>query len=215
MTKRVFVKKGDIYGSLTVVKEIQSVKNLDGSNKRIILCNCSCGSTTKVGLQQLRMKNGTKSCLNCCHKGLKKNKKHGESYSRLYYIWQSMKARCFYKKSIGYSHYGGRGITVCNLWKEDYTAFRDWAKSNGYSETLTLDRLNVDGNYEPSNCRWISMKEQCQNKTNNLKFRGETAAEATRRLGSRKGLVDLRIRKGWSLQDAFNLPLQRRSKQLV
>jgi hypothetical protein len=77
-----------------------------------------------------------------------------------------MKSRCYVKTSGGFEYYGGRGITVCNEWKNDFIAFKDWAINNGYSGNLSIDRINVNGNYEPSNCRWIRMAEQQKNRRN-------------------------------------------------
>ena len=94
--------------------------------------------------------------------------KGGRSNSRLYNIWLHMKGRCYRKSDDHYKHYGSRGITVCDEWKNDFKAFYDWSMSNGYSDDLTIDRINNDGNYEPSNCRWVTMKEQCNNRTSNV-----------------------------------------------
>ena len=94
--------------------------------------------------------------------------KGGKSNSRLYNIWLHMKGRCYRKTDDHYEHYGEKGITMCDEWKNDFKAFYDWAMSNGYADNLTIDRINVNGNYEPSNCRWVTMKEQCNNRTSNV-----------------------------------------------
>ena len=75
-----------------------------------------------------------------------------------------MKNRCYYKGYHAFKHYGGRGITVCDEWRNDFKSFYDWAMENGYDDNLTIDRINVNGNYSPENCRWVTMKEQNQNK---------------------------------------------------
>lgn len=93
--------------------------------------------------------------------------KHGLIGTRIYRIWANIKVRCFNKNKNEYKYYGGRGITVCKEWKNNFQAFYDWAMANGYRDDLTIDRINNDGNYEPSNCRWITKKEQCNNKRNN------------------------------------------------
>lgn len=100
--------------------------------------------------------------------------KHGQYGTRLYNIWANMKRRCSNPNSDDYKHYGARGISVCEEWNE-FTGFYSWAKASGYTEDLTLDRIDVDGNYEPCNCRWVDMKEQENNRTNNvmIEFNGE------------------------------------------
>ncbi len=96
----------------------------------------------------------------------KGNYKHGMRYTRLYNIWRSMRQRCNNPNNVNYKNYGGRGISVCSEWDISFTCFMEWALANGYQEHLTIDRINNDGNYEPSNCRWATYKEQSSNKRN-------------------------------------------------
>ncbi len=102
--------------------------------------------------------------------------RHGESRSRLYGIWCNMKTRCTNPRGRFYSYYGGRGISVCSEWTDSYKAFRDWANENGYAGDLEIDRIDNDGNYEPSNCRWATRRQQSQNtrprKNSTSKFKG-------------------------------------------
>lgn len=90
--------------------------------------------------------------------------KHGKSYTRLYRIWGGMKDRCCNKKDKSYHYYGGRGIKICDEWMHDFMNFHNWAVTHGYRDDLSIDRIDNDGNYEPDNCRWVTMKEQVKNK---------------------------------------------------
>ena len=94
--------------------------------------------------------------------------KHGETHNRLYNIWHGMKQRILNSKNKAYKDYGGRGITICSEWTNDYITFKDWALSNGYADNLVIDRENPDGNYEPSNCRFLTIEESNRNKTNTI-----------------------------------------------
>lgn len=151
--------KGKRFGRLTVIDRLPTV------NKRVMwLCKCDCGNETPVDSQNLRYGH-TQSC-GCIHRETlsKASTTHGNSKTRLYGIWNHMKTRCYRKSYHAFRHYGGRGIRICDEWRNNFDAFQDWAMSNGYEEHLSIDRINTDGNYSPDNCRWVTMADQNKNK---------------------------------------------------
>lgn len=127
-------------------------------------CLCDCGNT--VVAESIYLLRGTKKSCGCLmQEHLEKGAiRHGDSYSRLYHIWTGMKQRCHNPKSKDYCRYGGRGIAVCNEWRNSFEAFKSWAEANGYRKHLTIDRVDNNGNYCPDNCRWTTMQEQAKNK---------------------------------------------------
>lgn len=136
---------------------------------------------------------------------------HGKSDTRLYECWTDMKKRCYNAKNKRFDRYGGRGIIVCDEWKNDYVAFEKWALENGYGVSLTLDRIDVNGNYEPTNCRWVTMAEQQRNTSRNhfITANGETKtiSEWARQLGVSPDLIKDRISKlHWSESEAVSIP---------
>lgn len=149
---------GQRFGKLVAIE----YKGLKGE-KTSWLCKCDCGNECIVITNSLKS-NKTKSC-GCIHKKqlIERNKKHNMSNSKLYKVWRGMKTRCYNPNFIYYCNYGGRGITICDEWKNDFSKFYEWAINNGYEEGLTIDRINNDGNYEPINCRWITRAEQNKN----------------------------------------------------
>lgn len=153
---------GKKYGKLTVIKRAKN-----RGHNTYWLCQCECGNFREAQASNLKM--GTANSCGCDtrEKIIKATTKHNETKTRLYSVWSNMKQRCYNKKQIMYKYYGAKGIIVCDEWKNNYEAFRDWAFANGYGNNLTIDRINVNGNYEPSNCRWISNFEQQHNKSNN------------------------------------------------
>lgn len=161
---------GKTFSKLTVIDKAENYISPSGAKMKRWLCKCECGNTTICTTAHLNSGH-TKSC-GCYVKetsrqnGLKQ--KHGLKNTKIYRVWAQMKTRCYNPKHENFDCYGGRGITVCDEWKNDFQSFYDWAMSNGYKEGLTIDRIDVNGNYEPSNCRWITIKEQCQNKRNTL-----------------------------------------------
>ena len=124
--------------------------------------------------------------------------KHGMRKTRLYRIWAGMKTRCFNELVKSYSDYGGRGIIVCEEWVSSFLSFADWANNNGYSDELTIERKEVNGNYEPSNCCWIPKSEQCKNRRNNryIEINGvtKTLTEWSRESGLGVNTIDMRVR---------------------
>lgn len=155
---------GQRFGRLVVVGK-------DHSDKRknvIWLCRCDCGNLVKVASAQLNTGH-TKSC-GCLKRDVTGKRTiarcttHGKTNTRLFRIWQGMKYRCYNPKCKDYSRYGGRGVVICKEWREDFQAFYDWSMANGYSDNLTIDRKDSNGNYEPSNCRWATVKQQTENK---------------------------------------------------
>lgn len=140
---------------------------------------------------------------------------HGETKTRLFKIWESMHERCERKTHKHYKDYGARGIFVCEEWKE-YKPFRDWAMVHGYSEDLTIDRKDTNGEYSPDNCRWITMKKQQNNKRNNhfLTWNGETKTitEWSEATGIKKTTIKERLNLGWSVDKTLTTPVRQRTK---
>lgn len=151
------------------------------NHRRFWLCNCDCGKQAIIRQDQLTT-GKTKSC--GCLERERRNRPHikreyvsakinghnrnwkpiKHEQPRLYRIWNSMKSRCYYPKNKCFDSYGGRGISVCDEWRHSFDTFAAWALANGYEDHLTIDRIDVDGNYHPQNCRWITMGDQQKNK---------------------------------------------------
>lgn len=180
---------------LTVLYRAESIRG-----RTMWHCKCDCGKDLDVWAQHLRK--GQYSCGCETSKIIsQKNTKHGGAYTKLFGVWKLMKERCVNPNNKSYKNYGGRGISVCPEW-QDFSVFRDWAMENGYEDGLSIDRIDVNGNYCPENCRWVSMKVQCNNRRSNrwLMYRGEkhTIAQWSELLDMPQSTLYKRFELGWS-----------------
>lgn len=208
---------GKQYGFLEVI----GISNNYGE-KRKFICKCECGKIKLI--RPIELENGSHKSCGCKHNALLST--HGGSSDRLYSVWQDMKSRCFYKNDRNYHNYGGRGITICDDWL-NYSKFRTWAYSTGYDKNAafgecTIDRINVNENYEPSNCRWITNKEQQKNKRPSNEWKKRTVRRRSfvnyknkqinkidlcKKYGISVPMFDYRIKvKGMNVEEALRTP---------
>lgn len=195
---------GQRFGKLLV---LERVKNR--GKEPYWLCQCDCGNKKEIAGCSLR--GGLTTSCGCIQKEMYKlgtaHKTHGLSKTRLDNIYYGIKARCLNPNDPAYKDYGGRGITICQEWLNDRTKFFEWALNNGFKENLTIDRINNNGNYEPSNCRWVDMKIQSRNRRSNhlINFDGEikTITDWAETLKMPYSRLKSRLKRGWSLNKAF------------
>ena len=221
MTKKDTSKiyEGRKFGRLTVLERSTKIvpKNV------VWICKCDCGEIIEVTASSLRRGN-TKSC-GCLRREMMSNKPHDHHLckSRLYVVWTQMKNRCYDSKNAKYKDYGARGITITDEWlgKDGFITFYKWAYANGYDDSVpkgqcTLDRIDVNGNYEPSNCRWVSNDVQALNKQNTvyLTIDGVTKPLIVwcREYGVNDSMVRRRIYKGMDAYEALTKPSRAKSK---
>ena len=203
---------GQRFGRITALED--TGKRTKPGNNAIWLCRCDCGKLFEVRSSNLTTtKRPQKSCgctkwqdismANSTHGGSKKD--------RLYRVWMGMRRRCRDPRLKEYSRYGGRGIRVCDEW-QDYAVFKQWADPSAGSWDCTLDRIDNNGNYEPSNCRWVDLKTQENNKRSNLmiEYQGRTMSLKmwSEELGFDYNLVRDRLRYGWTFERAITQPVQ-------
>ena len=222
MAKKIDINKryiGQKFGKLTVIKLVEG----DNAQNRKYLCQCDCGNE-KITSEDNLKRGHCKSC-GCLYKnnGGKQKEIKGyylDSRSKLYKVWVSMIRRCTNPKDCNYERYGKRGITVCEEWK-DYSAFRNWAINTGYEENhsraeCSLDRIDNNGNYEPSNCRWTNSKIQGNNTRTNtiIGYKGvsKTLSEWADFYKIPYDLFVNRYIKGWTIEEIITIPKGGRRK---
>lgn len=209
MSKRVVIKSGDKFGYLTVIREVEPNITPCGTVQRKFLCQCDCGNQVVRNLSGLRRSD--KANCGCKNYNIGElNKKYLKEYTQsfLYSTWHGMRQRCLDKNSSHYKYYGAKGITICDDWLNDYTKFYEWAIKNGASKDCTIDRIDVNGNYEPSNCRWVDAITQANNKTQNriIEYNEEklTLAQWSKKVGIKESTIRRRIdRYGYTIDEAL------------
>lgn len=202
---------GQKFGRLTVLRKATDEEIGDRDRKRGVFwcCQCDCGNAELAIVPSGALKSGhTQSC-GCIQK--EKTSKHKLSNSKIYSIWSHMKDRCFNPNHYAFSSYGGRGIKICKEWTESFESFYNWALENGYEEGLSIDRINVNGNYEPNNCKWSTMKEQGNNRRTNrlITFNGKTLtmSQWCEELNVPSYIIKSRINQHkWSIEQALTTP---------
>lgn len=188
------VKIGTKLGKLEVMSLVKTEKYASGQNKYTWLCKCDCGKTCEKTSKQLLEAN-IPSC-GC-------NRKHGRDFQRrrLYGIWRNMKERCYGRKWSQHRSYHKKKIKICDEWKNSFEAFYTWALANGYQDNLSIDRIDNNGNYEPTNCRWADRITQQNNTSRNVWVfhAGEThtIAEWGRKLGITPNAMRYKLSNGW------------------
>lgn len=204
------------FGRLTVIDYAADHIQKSGKHRTQWLCRCECGNT--VIAQSFNLKSGnTKSC--GCYANevrVQGNIIHGDRHTRLYTIWSAIKNRCYNRQAPTYYRWGGRGIKMCDEWRDSYLRFKTWALNNGYSEDLSIDRIDNNLGYNPDNCRWATAKIQANNRSNSKLFcysgNMYTISELSDMSGISYHTLFARINKlHWSVEKAISTPVRNQS----
>jgi len=160
---------GKRFGRLTVISRAEDIVYSTGRRHVVWNCVCDCGNVKKV--RAMNLSNHHVASCGCYRDETRRkvHKKHGKCEHRLYTTWTNIKQRCYNENSDDYNNYGGRGIGVCGEWLNSFEDFYNWAMSSGYADNLTIDRIDVNGNYCADNCRWVSRYEQRHNRRDSAK----------------------------------------------
>ncbi len=200
------------FGKLTVLRKITT----NGGHGTLWECQCDCGNIVSVRHDSL--KTGHTSSCGCYNKSGKSHIRHGKTNTRIHRIWNAMKQRCTNPNCKAWKNYGGREITICDEWngKDGFENFYEWSSLHGYTDELTIDRIDVNGNYCPENCRWVTRKEQQNNRRANvvITYNNEkhTLTEWADILGVNSATLINRHRLGWNDIDIITKPIKNQKR---
>ena len=203
---------GTKFNNLTIL----GIHSKDNAGHYKLICKCDCGNIKNIRAD--RVINGvTKTCgcknlnYDCNLNGLSRK------FPALYSCWNTIRHRCYNPKNEKYKYYGARGIAICEEWRKSFKPFFEWAMANNYRKGLSIDRIDVNGNYEPSNCRWVNNLVQARNKTNNkmVTYNGITKClvQWCEDLNTPYNTIRARIRLGWDIAKAFETPVNKIKKK--
>lgn len=206
--RRIELVEGEKYGHLTAI----SYSHISDKGFQMWLCECDCEKHTRIIVKAADLVNGHKKSCGCHRYG--NHYIHGMANSRLQNIYYKMLERCYKPSCKSYKNYGGRGIKVCDEWRNNFVEFAKWALENGYAEHLTLDRIDNLHGYSPDNCRWATFKQQENNKTTNhfLTYNNEshTLSEWGEITGINQDAIFARLKLGWSVEKTLTTPIKER-----
>ena len=217
MRKRIS-HNGEKYGRLTIIKDVEDGVRPSGQKYRRVLCKCMCGNTIECELSEI-IKGKISSCKCYRHDYFTKHGCNMENspHKRIYNIYMDMKKRCYNPNSSSYKNYGGRGISICSTWLNDFNSFLCWALNNGYKDNLSIDRINNNGNYEPSKCRWATNVQQANNNRSNKVIVINGKANNLKKWASHYGInlstYKSRRKRGWEEIESLTTPIRKMKKR--
>ena len=206
---------GQRFGGIVVLERAKDHVTAGGARKVRWKCQCDCGNITYVSSGNLKSGHAIScGCAGSRNTIGRRSTTHGMTHTRLHSIWAGMKRRCYNSHEANYLDYGGRGIKMCPEWKESFEAFYNWSITHGYSKKLSIDRIDVNGDYSPDNCKWSTEIEQSNNRRNSvfIAYNGktQTLAEWCREFDVPYYLFHNRLRRGWSVERTFTEPSRER-----
>ena len=202
------VNKGDRFGMLTIIREDGKFTQPSGQTQRAFLCRCDCGKEARIRCSHLRH-GRVKSC--SCLSGERHNGCKGKIYNK----WRAIKDRCYRPANVGASIYFKRGITMCDEWNKSFICFRDWCINNGYVEGMAIDRIDNEKGYFPDNCRFVSPRDNCNNRRNTfiVEYNGIkipfTQLLRDKNLLKHQNTIRTRIKRGWRVGRAIDTEVKK------